>query len=517
MSLPCVENRATGRSTAAVGAWATSLVLAACLVPATSIVLAIVDPALRDWFLIPVTLCGVLIGVDAVEWVRRRRDVFDPQAILGLFGLHFYYLAPVLHVMLDRWPPIVSPATGQWRTALGVMALLNLAGLIVYRVVVWLPERPRRLRRPRRSVLRLDEGRFYRLAVLAVLAGLLAFAAEVLVLGGPDGFLHAMTSDRDALAGLGWLLVMSESFPLLLFALVAVRFRTALRRRGGLVILLLVGLVAIQFAVGGLRGSRSSVLWPLVLGLVLVHFLIFSISRRAFAAAAVVVVAFTYGYGLYKGAGAGVVDIAKGSRTVEEVSTQTGRDLPTVLLGDLGRADMHALVLDRVLSGADQYAYGSTYLAASLSLVPGQLRPDKPRDKVEVGTDLLYGPGTYAAGLRSGRVYGLTGEAILNFGPTGGLLSFVVLGLFLRFARRWHATARRSDDPAPKLLCLPLCAVTVILLTADMDNILSFYVGEALPLAAVVVIASVGRRGRPAQCDESGRLTSRYVLASKRD
>lgn len=468
----------------AAGALPASGILAVCLVPSASTVLALFDPRLRHWFLIPVTVCGVLIGTDALEWLRGRRDVFDPQAILGLFGLHFYYLAPILHVVLDRWPPLVYPAA-EWRHALGVMAALNAAGLGIYRAIVSLPHRSSRPT----SVRRLDETTFYRVGLTGAQLGFLAFLVLLAVLGGPDGFLHVMTENRDALVGRGWLLLISEAFPLLFFSLVVVRWRHALRRSGGVVVLLLIALVTVQFAVGGLRGSRSSVLWPLVLGLILVHLLVSEISRKAFFASAAVVVVFVYAYGLYKTAGVEVVDIAKGTRTVEEVSSKTGRDVPTVLLSDLARADMQALVLDRVRSPDIGWSYGSTYVAAPLSLVPRALVAERPRDKAEVGTDLLYGEGTFESGIRSQRVYGLTGEAIINFGPVGGLFSFVFLALFLRFVRRYYARAKASADLAPKLLCPPLCAITVILVTADLDNILAFFVGEALPLVLVVLCA----------------------------
>ncbi|WFE29868.1 hypothetical protein O7623_12100 [Solwaraspora sp. WMMD791] len=505
------------RSDAPVVSW----LLAAALVPATSAVLAATNPLLQHWFLIPVTVCGVLIGVDAVEWLLRRRDVFDPQAILGLFGVHFYYLTPILHVTLDFWPPLLFPSTPDWRAALGAMALLNAVGLAGYRAIVSAPAR--RVRRAsvgpglpapadRRDevrfqrhdevrfqrhdegrFLRFDEVRFQRFAVAAIAVGVLAFAALVTLLGGPVDFVTAMAQDRQALAGLGWLLLLSESFPLLLFSLVAVRWRRVLRQHAGLVVLLLVGLVVVQFAVSGLRGSRSSVLWPLVLGLVLVHLVVVPITRKAFFASAAVVVVFVYGYGLYKGAGVEVVDIAKGTRTVEEVSETTGRGLPMVLLGDFGRADIQALLLDRERADAVGWSLGSTYLAAPLSLVPSTLVDVDLRDKSQVGTNALYGPGVYESGLRSERVFGITGEATLNFGPAGALASFGVLGLFLRFACRYHHRARRSSQLTPKLLCVPLCAVTVILVTADLDNILAFYVGEALPLT-VVAFCALARR-----------------------
>src|ERR1700741_1942146 len=53
------------------------------------------------WFLLPVLFCGVLIGCDAADWFRGRLNLFDPAGIIGLLGLHFFFLAPLLHVILE--------------------------------------------------------------------------------------------------------------------------------------------------------------------------------------------------------------------------------------------------------------------------------------------------------------------------------------------------------------------------------------------------------------------------------
>lgn len=63
-----------------------SWVIATQLVSCISITFVALDPSLLHWFLIPVSLCGVLVGVDAADWMRRRLDTFAPHALLGMFG-----------------------------------------------------------------------------------------------------------------------------------------------------------------------------------------------------------------------------------------------------------------------------------------------------------------------------------------------------------------------------------------------------------------------------------------------
>jgi hypothetical protein len=44
------------------------------------------------WFVIPVLMAGVLIGIDAVDWARGKMDLFDPIGLSGAFGWFFFFL-----------------------------------------------------------------------------------------------------------------------------------------------------------------------------------------------------------------------------------------------------------------------------------------------------------------------------------------------------------------------------------------------------------------------------------------
>jgi hypothetical protein len=464
--------------------------LATVLVTSLSIVLAILVPSVRHWFLVPVTLSGILIGVDTVKWFRLRTDIFDPRAYLGLTGFHFFYLTPILHVALDHWVKRVYDPP-DWQQAIGTLAVFNVIGLVIYRCVVAIPSRGGR----RRPIRELDTRAFYRFGLLAALVSIVAFGAEIARFGGPAGFITVMTGTflRPELAGMGWLIILAEAFPAILFALVVVRWRGTLARRPGLLVLLLIGLAVTQFFVGGLKGSRSSTLWPVLLCLILVHLMVREISRKAMFTFTAVVLVFLYAYGLYKTAGTSVLDVARGTRTVQEVSSETGRDLPTMLTGDLGRADVQAVILDRHLHHSVVPAYGSTYLAGLSVFVPRVLLPERPTSKLDVGSQLLYGPEALAAEGRSSKVYGITGEAIMNFGPLGGLVSFAVLGMIVRFARRYYLRAKQQAALAPKLLA-PMVWALVGVISADFDNIIAFQLKYALPLATVVLLARARNR-----------------------
>src|SRR5438128_351446 len=89
----------------------------------------------HHWFVLPVTACGILIGWDAARWLLGKVDLFDPVGVIGIYGLFFYFLAPLLHVLWDEWMRyIASPP--DWRPLLGSMAILNFVGLALYRLTL---------------------------------------------------------------------------------------------------------------------------------------------------------------------------------------------------------------------------------------------------------------------------------------------------------------------------------------------------------------------------------------------
>ncbi|MEV4705032.1 hypothetical protein [Actinoplanes sp. NPDC049316] len=462
---------------------ATAWAISAFAVISASTVAALIDERLWHWYLIPVTACGVLAGVDVVEWARKRLDTFDPQALLGLFGFHFFFLAPVLHVLLGFWPAFINPLT-DWRAGLGVMATINAAGLILYRFVIGLRLRPVS-HKPSAPV---DPRRFVRAGKLAVVVGMLGFAAVVAKFGGPAGYLASASDDRGALAGTGWLLLVAESFPLVGFIVYVIARKEKLINRPRLLTAAIALFGLTQFVVGGLRGSRSNTIWPVLIGLIVVHLLIRPIRRRRLLVLAAVFVAFMYGYGVYKSAGSATLQAVDGSGSISELSTDTGRTLPAMLLGDLGRADIQAVILDRQQHDVAPVSYGATYLGALGFMVPDSMRPDWMASKVEVGTDMLYGVGTADAGGRSSRIYGLAGEAILNFGPVGALLSFIALAVFIRAARRRYLAAP-DQHLGTMVFSAVVCVCAILALGSDLDNLLWFLVKTTLPIAAVVFAA----------------------------
>lgn len=466
-------------------AWAIAFVVAA----GTSTTAALFVDSLWHWFLLPVTCCGILVGVDAARWARGQLDVLEPRALIALFGLHFFFLAPLLHVALDFWPRYVPPAV-DWNHSLGVLSTVNLLGLGLYRLVIALKP-PQRSASPR---LMVNVHVLTIAASAAIFTGVVVLGFIVYRLGGPAGYLATVNQDAESLAGMGWLFLIGESWPIILLATVLVRKRDWLRRHRGTLVMLALGFIAVQFLAGGLRGSRSNTVWPTLIALGMIHLIVTPITRRILVWGMVGFVGFMWVYGFYKAVGTDVVGALSGRTSIEQLTAESGRGLPFLLLEDFGRAGTQVLVVDRLSREIGPApVYGETYLGGLTFLFPEQLLGDPPRDKVIVGTDTLYGSGAYASGTLSTRIYGLVGEGMLNFGLVGGILAFAALGLFVRVASRLYVGALRTKSLAVCLIAPAFGIACVLALASDLDNLVWFMVKQVLPLAAVVWIA----RARP--------------------
>jgi hypothetical protein len=181
-----------------------------------------------------------------------------------------------------------------------------------------------------------------------------------------------------------------------------------------------------------------------------------------------------YVYGLYKGAGggAGLIDVIDGRMTLSELEERTERPIETVLLVDFGRADVQALVLHRIMTGAFEPVRGRTYLTGLAMLVPRTLWPERPPNKMLEGSEIRFGAGAFEGGQVSWFVHGLAGEAMVNFGPLAVIPMFLIYGILVAALHRW---AVGLDPGDARILLAPFAVIlSIILLIGDLDNILWF-------------------------------------------
>ena len=449
---------------------------------AVSLAFALLSPQCAHWFLVPVTVCACVLIGDVIDWLTGEVDLFDPVGIVSLFGLHFFFLAPILHVHWDTWMSNVA-APADWRTWIGYMGLLNLLGLAIYKTMN---------RRGTRTTLRLqtrwtvNKRNFCYVCTVALAMALLAQAYVYRHFGGVMGYVRAFESTPRAFDGMGRIFLLSESFPVLAFMFYAVVFhRTSTRPKWGAIVTALVAFVALKIVFGGLRGSRSNTVLDLFWAAGVVHCWIRPLSRRTVLASILPLVLFMQIYGFYKTDGLDSLDVLKDTRSYFSRSGVPGHTASKVLLGDLARADVQAFLLYRLSKTETHYRpkWGQTYISWLTLMLPPSIRPTI-EGKREAGTEAQYDH--HSAGFLSSRIYGLSGEAMLNFGVLAIPFAFGVFGWVVSRTRSF-VQALPQDD-ARNLIAPFLVALMVIMLANDMNNC-QFFVIKHLIIPLVLLRA----------------------------
>jgi hypothetical protein len=459
--------------------------------------LSLGEPRLLHWYVIPVFLCLAIVGLDSGHLICGNVSFFSPVGLFGLFGFHFFFLAPLLNVYWDYWMNYtVMPE--DWRPWLGGMAWLNLVGLLAFRI-----GRHLMAAKPLITVARkeLQESRFFLIAMIIILTSVIAQTWVYANFGGVTSYIEVYEFGKlihqSPFEGMGRLMMVAEAFPVVFVMIVLVALKRKPLYPSWLSIFMafaLLSVVCLYF--GGLRGSRSNTIFVIFWAAMMVHLWIRPLTKGAMIVGALGILTFMYGYGLYKGVdGAeGLVDLAERRISLGELERRSEKPIDKVLLQDLGRGDVQALVLERIATGQFEPAGGRTYLAALALIVPQSLWPDRPPNKKFEGSELRFGAGSFAAGYHSWYVHGLAREAMINFGPLGVPFAFFVYGIlfgsidgFLR--------ALRPDDP--RMLLSPfLVLLSLLILVSDLDNLLWFAIKVcAIPCALVMLTSRRVARG----------------------
>ena len=443
--------------------------------------------AVAHWFLIPVMACGILAGVDVVRWLRGRLDLFDPRTIIACLAFYGLFVAPILNVAWDRFGVGYDLLLfGDWRPWLGFMATLDAAGLVAYRIAhnwVFASTEPSPTR------WEINRKRFYPVFGVALLTSVAGVTAYLWQLGGILGEVEAYEGNQAAFVGKGWLVMLAWPLAILSFIVLVVTWTEYQKKiRHGLMIgILLLSIAGIgHFVLMGWHGSRSATIWALFWMAGIVHYRFRKLSPKMMAVGVVFSVAFMYFYGFYKERGrAGLEVLSSPSAWLEPKGYQ--RDLKGLLLSDLARADSAAFILHNLVTDPGDYNYrlGLTYVGAFAILIPRNIWPDRPEFKTDAGTEAQLGKWTPWLSLR---VYGLAGEAMLNFGPAGVVPAFAIYGGLLGWYRRRFKSWDSSDA---RMFLVPFWAVLFAsAFVSDSDNLVSAAVTHGAIVSTALFAAS---------------------------
>jgi hypothetical protein len=219
----------------------------------------------------------------------------------------------------------------------------------------------------------------------------------------------------------------------------------------------------------------------------IVHYEFHRFSRKTIMFGTLFLVSFMYFYGFYKERGrTGLVEVLRApAMWLQPAGYQ--RDFKYLMLGDLARADSNALILHNLVKDPGDYDYrwGLTYLGALAIAIPRNIWPDRPEIRVDAGTEAQHGK---AARWDSSRLYGLGGEALLNFGPAGVPFLFAIYGATVGWYRRKLTSWDQGDT---RMLLAPFFTLMVVgALVYDSDVLVYFAITEGLLIFLLLFAAS---------------------------
>lgn len=478
-----------------------SVLVAFALIAPISILLKLLFSTVPLELLAISTFAGAIGVSDFVDVMRGRREFFSPRSLVSLLILNAMYVSPVLHCVLDAYPKYVTLPLNMG-LAFANLSLVHLAGVLLYfatlRVLGSGDSTKSLPYRSRDDVDLLLVSRWC--AVLGVIS-LAVFAYTVFSSGGPGAWLSSQLNYRESLSSSGWVLSIAEAFPTLFFVSYLAKLKTRelpqvqLRQ---LVVLALVVLAAVTFVSSGLRGSRANLIWPLLSALVLVHLMFFRIRGRSLAILGIVVLVFAGVYDVYKKAGPeAIVSLQEGTFQSSDEYGDLGIGPQSVLLGDFSRTGVQAIVLDRLIGDGFELSWGSTYVGGALLYIPGADLTEMFPTKSVVATEILHGVGAIESRDNlDTRIYGLQGEAMLNFGVVGAVLVFGPYALLMDRAELAFARAVRNRAFGSGLFIAMLIPACMLLFVSDLDNTIRYLTSKALlPLLALYLALLASRRG----------------------
>jgi hypothetical protein len=414
---------------------------------------------------------------DVFQSLRGGVDIFDPSVFIGGVGVFILFISPVSQVAWDFWPFL--PSMGNDLFWVNVWAGLNCVGVIIYS---WSKNIPVNLKRSKNNdyLWSISEKKFPRVAASFLF---FCFVTQVYVyisFGGISGFINAFTirqedgiENGDPFSGLGMLMLIAESFKFIFAVVVIYYVRKSGRYRSDkafIIIMLLLLTVFIFF--GGLRGSRSSTLFPLFFAAGMYHFWIRPINGKLIALGVVGVLIFSTSYYWYKVAGMQGVDAIFDSSLRTDFHSDRQDAMQYLIVRDLGRMDFQSLALKRIYDDDFPLSLGRTYLFSPFSSIPKALIPYKPDQITKEKTELIYGEGSYdsTSSRQTTLVLGQAGEMLVNFGWFGVLFFYFVLGRWVAWVRSLFRTLHSDDF---RRFFLPVLSfIPLLLIITDMNVIL---------------------------------------------
>ena len=460
------------------------------------ITLVVMDPRLLHWFAVPVIVSGIVIGPDVSRWMSKRYDLFDVRALISLFGVMYFFLAPLLLVFWDAGvePPYCGTYVSDYRPYLGVVASLHLIGLILfYKIEAWASAKP--FRHPPKQWVRTPGNTAFYLALFVFIC----FCGHLYWMIKTGGVMTRLDyDDRYLKSGQGFWRLFAYALPIIATIFATVLRKTYKHKASFIVaIVILVLAFAWSFIFFGLAGSRSNTIWPFLWILMIIHYFWRRIPLSAVVLGFFLFAVFMFGYTFYKWGGVKQIESIV-SQGIGSISSEIPQRIQKTVVGDMSRSYVQAYQAYVLIDHPYQYQlrWGKT--------IYGDIAVQFPRwiwlneyngwaysGKVKAGTDMMMGPGHLDPDVpytQSRFQYGLSGQMMMNFGLISIPVGFALWGWLVGKYRRWISGMQVGD--MRYFIVPPLSMMLFLVLMYDFGNLITFAIFRlALPLVIIFLCA----------------------------
>lgn len=461
-----------------------------------------------DWYLIPVSLCGILSTYQIIyifgvtnEFGLRLPLVFYFYCTLW-FGCYF---APLLHFALNFWlifnNSLVLPK--HWEPYVLIIGTLNAIGLGIFIYAYkYFYGTARAHKKVYLLLSALKINYVYALCIISFVCQVIVYAK----LGGISGFIstYETRSEDQGFAGFGLLFIISEFFPIALIFLFYIKaLYSPLLRKGKSVMIFLVLLFVACMLFGGLRGSRSNTILTMLHACMVIHYFIRKFQVKEMVIGVFMLISFMYVYKFYKQGGSEAVS-AYTEGTLDVSEDKYNFNVFEMLLTDFARGDIQPYLVYRYQNSNYKPKLGATYIGGLIHYVPG-VDKESLTTKKTAATELLYDYNGKVKGFYTTRIFGLLGEYILNFGYYSAFLIFLPLAFFIARLDKWVYSLTQTDV---RNFIAPLWILFIVFLfSADLDNVIFFFMKRMLLIIVMLSLVS-GKFIMTSVRDENNQLAA---------
>lgn len=447
-------------------------------------VLSLILPEFRSYAVLPIAVCGMLSINLIVRTIQNGNYATNAYFYTWIFIFISTYVAPLIHFAHNYWVPNMQPRPYDWTSYAFITSMMYLVGIFIWRRIfnngTNLPVK--------RSSKQWTLSSNWKIWITIFL--LISLFAQLYVyskFGGISGYIHAFTvrsDDSNAFAGMGLLFILSESFPYTLLIYLIFKFRNRnVGKLGFYLMLLLLFVVTIFF--GGLRGSRSNTILFMVISTIAINIYIYRVQKKDIILLLIGFFIFMFVGRMYKDYGE---DMLLETTTLVQANTDLS-SIESTITGDLSRYDVNAYQLFLLNEVREDYPlrYGETYLWGALTFVPGGryiIHAFGLKGRSSAAAELFFGSTDH----RNSRILGPLGEWFINFGRYSFFMIYIIVGLIIRYIRRYTLSIDVNDV---RFMLVPSLMVFLPqLILSDFSNIAFFFVKRVVVVVVILYVIS---------------------------